>query len=205
MKSSVKTVGDPIASTSKFYETHAEEYFERTVAADLSGLYSRFLMHVREGGRILDAGCGSGRDLRKFRERGFQAIGIDASDALVKIAREYSGAPCHTLRLEDIQYKGEFDGVWACASLLHLPKVAVVPVLRRLQEALVAGGAMFASVQIGKGEAFVADGRFYAYYQLDEFVRFVKEAEFLIQDSWITEDVLRERVNIRWINVIAKR
>jgi len=192
---------DPVTSTARFYEVHAKEYFDRTISADLSNLYDRFLARVRPGGRVLDAGCGSGRDLLNFRERGFNVLGIDASDALVKMAREYSGVPCHVIRLEDIDYKACFDGVWACASLLHFRKSEVVPVLRRLREALKPGGTMFASVQIGDGEAFVADGRFYAYYEHQEFLRLVEEGGFVINESWITEDA--RRPSISWINVLA--
>lgn len=199
-----QTTSDAAASTVSFYEVHAKEYFDRTVSADLSHLYDRFLARVRKGGRILDAGCGSGRDLRKFREFGFDAVGIDASNALVRMAREYSGAPCYTLRLEDIGYKQSFDGVWACASLQHLPKLALVPVLQRIQQALVAGGVMFASVQIGDGEALVPDGRFYAYYQREEFLRLVEDAGFMVEDWWISEDSLPSRSTIRWINVLAR-
>src|SRR6266853_1977653 len=102
-------------STTRFYETHAREYFDRTVSADLSALYDDVLKHVKPGGRILDVGCGSGRDLKIFRARGF-------------------------------------DAVWACASLLHLPKRNVVSILARLRLSLVEGGIVYASVQVGQGE-----------------------------------------------------
>ncbi len=200
-----KMTRDPIASTLRFYEIHAKEYFDRTVSADLSHLYDRFLSCVRAEGRILDAGCGSGRDLRNFRERGFDVVGIDASSALIKLAQEYSGAPCYTVRLEDIVYKRSFDGIWACASLLHLPKLVLAPVLRRIQEALVPGGVMFASVQMGEGETLTPDGRFYVYYQHEEFLRFIEEADFDIEDSWVSEDSLPGRSTIRWINVLARK
>jgi SAM-dependent methyltransferase len=170
----------------------------------LSSLYDRFLVHVRPGGRILDAGCGAGRDLRKFRERGFNAIGIDASDALVKMAHEYSGAPCFTVRLEEMTYQGVFNGIWSCASLLHFPKHALVPVLRRLNQALVKGGTMFASVQMGQGEAFVPDGRYYAYYQREEFAGLLEGAGFLVVETWLTEDALIGRPAIRWVNVLGR-
>jgi SAM-dependent methyltransferase len=190
--------------TYKFYDMQAKEYYERTIEADLSDLYDRFLVSVPEGGKILDAGCGSGRDLRRFLERGFDAVGIDASKALVEMANKYSGMPCHVVRLEEIAYERRFDGIWACASLLHLPKHMLVPVLRRLCRALVSDGVMFASVQAGKGEVLTDDGRFFAYYEEMEFLTAVDNAGFTVAASWISEDTLPGREAMRWINVLAK-
>jgi len=105
------------------------------------------------------------------------------------------------MRLEDIEYERWFDGVWACASLLHFPKSRVALVLRRLRQALKDEGKMFASVQRGKGEAVVADGRFYAYYDEPEFVRLVEGVGLIVSESWTSED--GQRPNINWINVLA--
>ena len=104
---------DPMDSTQRYYEDHATEYSERTRPADLTHLYDRFAEQMRPGARILDAGCGAGRDLRHLRYRGFQVMGIDASAALVKIAHEHSGAPCEVMRFQDLAYEHQFDGVWA--------------------------------------------------------------------------------------------
>lgn len=198
---SSSVVGD---STARFYETHAREYFDRTVSADLSALYDDVLKHVRPGGRVLDAGCGSGRDLKIFRARGFDVTGIDASNALVKLARGFSGADCTVMRLEDVNFSG-FDAVWACASLLHLPKRSVVSILRRLRLSLAEGGILFASVQLGQGEVLKPDGRFFAYYAPDEFARRIEKAGFVVDRAWVSEDSLPGRSAIRWINVVAHR
>lgn len=197
-------LGELASSTDRFYEQHAAEYFERTVTADMAQLYERFLAMVPKAGRILDAGCGSGRDLCVFSRRGFRAMGIDASRALVAMAKSHSGAPCAVVRLEEIAYEKCFDGVWACASLLHLPKAMLAPVLQRLRRALVPGGVMFVSVQEGEGERLAPDGRFFAYYRNTEFVSAVKDAGFVFIDAWGSDDVLPERTAHRWINVLAK-
>lgn len=140
------------ASTSRFYDKHADEYFEKTVHANLTHLYERFLSRVPHRGRILDVGCGSGRDLKAFKSRGYRPFGIDSSSKLVRLAREYAGVECEVRRIQDIAYDGEFDAVWACASLLHLPKSELGEALKRLRRALVKNGVLFASVQIGQGE-----------------------------------------------------
>jgi SAM-dependent methyltransferase len=193
-----------MSSTDRFYEDHASEYFARTFDADMSSLHQRFLSRVPRHARILDAGCGSGRDLRVFVERGYLALGIDASAALVRLAHEFSGADCEVVRLEDVVYEGIFDGVWACASLLHLPKKMLIPVLKRLQGALVRGGTLFASIQEGKGEGCLEDGRFYAYYSQDELSKALQMSGFLMDEMWRTEDVLSRSDSPKWLNVLAR-
>lgn len=192
-------------STRAFYEAHAREYFDRTVSADLSSVYDKFLKHVKPNGRILDAGCGSGRDLKALRDRGFDPVGIDASPALAKLATEFSGATCFAMRLEDLKFDHPFDAAWACASLLHVPKHNLLSVLRRLRRALVVDGMLFVSVKVGEGEQLLPDGRFFSYYTPDEFERFVAKAGFCIEELWISKDSLCSRRRIRWLNIIARR
>ena len=194
-----------LKSTAAFYELRAEEYFERTVSADLRELYAIFLKHVPAGGKILDAGCGSGRDLKQFSTRRFRVLGIDASQRLSMLAAEYSGAHCKTMRLQDIPYEKEFDGIWACASLLHLPKQELLPVLSLLRRALVPGGQIFASVQLGHGESLARDGRLFSYYGCEEFSQYFARADLIVEQLWISEDSLPDRTNVRWINLLAKR
>lgn len=191
-------------STSQFYDEHADEYFERTAHVNLAHLYERFLSLVPPHGRILDAGCGSGRDLKAFKSREYRPFGIDSSSKLVRLAQEYAGVECEVRRLQDITYAGKFDAVWACASLLHLPKPELGDVLKRLRWALVKNGLLFAAVQIGHGEQVAPDGRFYSYYEQQEFVRAVEGAGFVVEDSWTTVDTLPDRPSVRWVNVLAR-
>lgn len=204
VQTSTNQQDDYSSSTDRFYEENAAEYFERTVGADLTHLYEPFFELLPDRARILDAGCGSGRDLPTFVGRGYRAMGIDASPRLVALAQAYSGAPCAVLRLEDLNYDRCFDGIWACASLLHLPKVTLPVVLRRLHRALAAGGVLFASVQEGNGEKRHVDGRFYAYYTPSEFHDAMEHAGFAIEHEWVTKDALREAKGPRWLNVLAR-
>jgi SAM-dependent methyltransferase len=202
---SLANEGDPGESTRAFYEAHAREYFDRTVSADLGHLYDRFLKYVTAGARILDLGAGSGRDLKALRARGYDPVGIDASPALAKLAAEFSGTSCLPMRFEDLSFERPFDAAWACASLLHIPKDKLPSVLRRLHSALVAGGILFVSVQLGKGEQRLPDGRFFAYYAPVEFAQLLGRAGFRIDQSWMSKDSLRSERPIRWLNIIAHR
>jgi SAM-dependent methyltransferase len=203
-QSRVPTVLDAVSSTDRFYEVHAAEYFHRTVSADMTHLYERFLPFLPAAARILDAGCGSGRDLRFFSSRGFLPIGIDASPTLVEMARAYSGVSCFVERLENLTYQHCFEAVWACASLLHVPKSMLTTALQRLNTALVAGGIMYVSVQKGSGERFASDGRFFVDYRPEEFLSALRREGFDVKASWESEDALPDRSAIQWINVLAR-
>lgn len=192
-----------ISSTDKYYADHAQEYASRTDIADMSELHDRFLSRMPFGGSILDAGCGSGRDLRAFAQRGYRAFGIDASARLIEIAKSHSDASCAVGRIEEITDVGTFDGIWACASLLHFRKTQLNAVLQKLRKALVPGGVLFAAVQHGEGEREIPDGRFFAYYQMPEFIAALEAAGFTISESWLTEDSLRRNTAGNWINVLA--
>lgn len=89
-KASKKSDADASSATIAFYDNNAERYAWQTAQADLSELYARFVPHVKAGGRILDVGCGGGRDLREFKSRGFRCVGIDPAPRLAQFAREFS-------------------------------------------------------------------------------------------------------------------
>lgn len=189
--------------TNRYYIDNATDYASRTIDADMSLLHNQFLARLPPGGSILDAGCGAGRDLKVFIDRGYQACGIDASASLVEIAKQYSGASCTVSRIEEIADTRRFDGIWACASLLHFPKVDIESVLHRFHKALVPGGTLFASVQQGVGEQTAPDGRFFAYYQLQELVNAVEAANFIVAKAWLTKDTLCRSNSNSWINILA--
>lgn len=192
-------------STVRYYEENAAEYAKRTVDADMSSLRDRFLAMLPPGGRVLDAGCGSGRDLAVFRQRGFEATGIDASPAMVRIAMAYAGAPCVVGRLEEMDFEQRFEGIWACASLLHIPKSMLAQTLRKLHRSLVPGGRLFVAVQQGEGETVVPDGRSFSYFQRKEIEDHIRDAGFVSIQCLSTPGVIPSSRRTRWINVFAKR
>ena len=108
--------------TIDFYNAQATQYVAETVDLDVLNIRNRFLNLIPEGGHILDLGCGSGRDSWFFLDQGYSVTAVDASHALAKLASEFIGKPVENLSFQELDYLEEFDGIWACASLLHCPK-----------------------------------------------------------------------------------
>lgn len=109
-----------MAPDTAFYDQRAASYAAASHDMDLRPLYARFLPHVRPGGRILDAGCGSGRDALAFRQAGFRVEAFDASPQMARQAALLLGQDVPVLCFEEVVWQERFDGIWACASLLHV-------------------------------------------------------------------------------------
>jgi SAM-dependent methyltransferase len=186
-----------------YYEENAQSYFDATVSANVSELRARFLRHVRLGGRILDAGCGAGRDLRAFADAGHDAIGFDASARLAVLAAAHSGRPVTVLRFEDMSYVKEFDGIWACASLLHLAREALPDVFGRCARALRPGGAFYLSFKHG-ATTRIEGGRTFTDMTEPEARLALEAAGCSVVEVWISRDVRPSRTAL-WLNVIALR
>lgn len=124
-------------STIAYYDEHAEDYCESTVALDMEALYRPFLELLPEGARILDAGCGSGRDSLYFQGLGYNVTTFDASEEMVRLSSRLLGRRTLKMRFQELAFEEEFDGVWACASLLHVNRGEMKEVLQRLARSLV--------------------------------------------------------------------
>ena len=138
--------------TISYYNKNAEAFCAGTRTADMSETRGRFLHYVQPGGLILDAGCGSGRDSKYFLEHGYRVVAMDASEEICRLASEYLGQAVECRRFEEITEKEIYDGIWACASLLHVPYAELPETIAKLGEALVDGSVLYASFKYGKGE-----------------------------------------------------
>ncbi len=199
-------MADPIADTLAWYDRQAAHFAARTADLDLAPLYDRFIRHIRSGGRILDAGCGVGRDALAFAERGYAVVAFDASAEMVRIARERTAGQAEILqmRFEDATWREEFDGVWACASLLHVPAAELPVVTRRLAAALRPGGALYMSFKHGTGER-VAGGRRFTDHNEQTLRAALGGTGLALAEIWTTADVRAGRSGERWLNAVATR
>ena len=170
--------------------------------ADVSPIREKFLSYIPDGGKLLDWGCGSGRDTRAFLEAGYQAVATDASKELCRLASEYTGIAVRNERFEDLKETSCFDGIWACASLLHVPKAQLPSVFQLAANALKAEGIMYASFKYGDFEG-ERSGRYFTDLTEESLTKILEQVPSLfIRESWITGDVRDGRENEEWLNVI---
>ena len=191
--------------TLAFYNQNAEDFAARTVVADMSQARSRFTAHLPSHSLILDFGCGSGRDTRAFLEAGYRVEASDGSEELCAKASEYTGIPVRHMLFQELTVQNQYDGVWACASILHLPKPELADVLRRIETALKPGGILYASFKYGSQEG-LRDGRYFTDSTEETLTAFWKGASTLqIFDLWLSRDVREDRRDLKWINLLARR
>src|SRR5262245_25549836 len=160
---------------------------------------------VPAGGHILDAGCGPWRDAAEFRRRGYRVTAFDASPEMARMAPERTGEPVAVLRFQELTYQEQFDGVWACASLVHVPRVAMDEVFCRLTRALRAGGAWYMSFKRGEGEE-MRDGRLFNDSTDSSFAELLKRyPRLVLLRTWQTEDLRPERCGQYWLNALVQK
>ncbi len=188
--------------SSYYYNENAKKYFESTVSLDMEVFYNHFLKHIPSGGKILDAGCGSGRDTLAFIKRGFEVIAFDSSDEMIRMATLYTGQKILKLRFEELTYTEEFEGIWASASLLHLTRLKLNSVLDKLSHALKQKGAIYISFKYGTKEG-PRDGRWFTDYTEELFSDLITSQDDLsIDEIWLTSDIRPGREKEKWLNVI---
>ena len=196
-----------VVTTIQYYEEHAEEFAVNTINADMASIRSRFLSYLPRGCRILDFGCGTGRDSKAFLDLGYEVTAIDGSEALCGIAQSLTGLPVQCLDFRDYTpEEGEvYKGIWACASLLHLQKDELLPVMKVLSQALIPGGAFYISFKYGTFEG-ERNGRHFTDFTPEDFSEFLKNIpELSVAEYWVTGDVRPGRGDERWLNIVLQR
>lgn len=192
-----------VNTTIDYYNRNAQEYYDRTISADMSDALEQFTKYVRPGGRIVDVGCGSGRDIRYFLNAGFEAEGIDASEELCVLARESTGAMITCTTIQEWTPEHPYDGIWANASLLHMTLGEVSAFIERLPDMLTENGAAYMSFKSGIQTGVDAEGRYYSNMPLDTLRDMINATSALIiQDAWESNDALN-RDGFTWINLIV--
>lgn len=172
-----------------FYDSDPEGYARSTLGRDVSHLREAFASLLPDGARVLDLGCGSGRDSKAFIDMGFDVVPIDGSEGMCRVASEFLGVPVRHLLFSDLDYVGEFDGVWANASLLHTHPEEMGHVLRLILRSLRPGGVLFASFKTGKF-AGVRDGRWYTDVPPEGLGELAMSSGFCVLDLWTGADVI---------------
>lgn len=190
--------------TKEYYQNNAQAFFDDTVNADISEQYDRFLKNIPNGGKILDFGCGSGRDAKAFLQKGYCVNAIDGSSELCRLASEYCGISVKCMDFYDLSDTEKYDGIWACASLLHIPKNEIPIILSKMEKALAHNGVIYASFKLGDFEGN-RNGRFFSDVNPVIFEEMISDVIGLVKvDEWFTEDVRPEK-KTTWYNVILRK
>lgn len=187
-----------------YYQYNAQRFYDDTVDVDMSAVYKPFQRHLKPGARILDAGCGSGRDTKAFSDMGFKVEAFDASAELVERAKRLTGKHVKVMRFQDLTAVKQYDGIWCCASLLHVPEKELPEVMKLLARALKPGGVWYLSFKYGRGER-EKDGRCFTDMDEEGIRKITRESEALtLTEMWTTKDRRTERDDV-WINAVLKK
>lgn len=191
-------------TTLEYYNKKAKDFFDRTVTRDMKLHRERFLKYVPASANILDAGCGSGRDTKAFLQDGYSVVAFDAAKEMVVMSEEVTGQKTLQLRFQDINFVHEFNGIWANASLLHVPYNDLREVLERLHCSLKPSGILYASFKKGNHHRQVEERHFYD--QDESTFKPLIKGLFELEDSWDSEDTgIAANTTNQWYQVILRK
>jgi len=190
--------------TLNYYNQHAQTFSDSTLNVDMSALYAEFLPLIPKHGHILDAGCGSARDAMYFKQQGFTVSAFDASENIAKLASNYLQQTVEVKAFQQLNFTNMYDGIWCCASLLHVPKVELPQVFLKLQNALKPNGVLYVSFKYGTQER-VHNGREFTDLNEDGLTALITHhTELKILKQWQTVDQRPERESEVWLNALIK-
>lgn len=191
-----------VNQTISYYDKNAKEFCKNTIDVDMSFCQDKFLKYLKTGAAILDAGCGSGRDSVVFKQLGYHVTAMDASPEICKEAEKVLGQKVICKTFEELDDENVYDGIWACASLLHVPQERVEEVLHRLKRALNERGILYASFKYGEEEKIV-NGRLFSNYDEQSLRVLMEKSGFGILELFVTQDVREDRREEKWVNVVG--
>ncbi|MBR5041094.1 MAG: class I SAM-dependent methyltransferase [Clostridiales bacterium] len=191
--------------TIEYYNENADKFIQDTQMVSMSEVQELFLQKIPEHGAILDLGCGSGRDSKVFLDLGYKLISVDGSEKMCEATTALTGIPTICSSFQDYEPETEFDGIWACASLLHLKPEEIRPVVSNLAKALKPDGCFYMSFKYGEFQGFRND-RYFTDLTEENLKKLLEDVDGLTLESFmITSDVRPGRENEKWLNVFYLR
>ena len=193
-------------NTLDYYNKNSEEYFNSTLNVDMTNTYKPFLKLVPKDGKILDLGCGSGRDSMNFIKLGYEVIAVDGAKKLAKKASVLLGNEVIVSTFEELELKEKFHGIWACASLLHIKREDLKRVLNNLYNNLDDNGVFYMSFKYGEKEYVDDKNRYFNCFTDESIISFINEnTKYNILGLYITEDKLGRGNEVKWLNLICNK
>ena len=191
--------------TIEYYNRNAARFLEDTAGVEFTEIQNAFLSLLPEGAMILDFGCGSGRDALEFLKRGYQVEATDGSEEMCRAAAELTGLAVRQMLFQELDEKEKYDGIWACSSILHLPKSELGDVLERMTAALKINGVIYTSFKYGAFEG-ERNERYFTDFTEETFTEFIKGMTGVtVEKMWITDDVRPGRGEEKWLNMILRK
>ena len=188
----------------QYYSSNAKLFYDATVDIDMTALYDEFLPLIKNNGLILDAGCGAGRDSKFFIEHGYEICAFDASKELVSLASKLIEQQVQQALFQTFESINKFDGIWACASLLHVPADELSDVISKFVSLLTESGVFYCSFKLGREEV-IRNGRFFTNVDEVSFRLYITGKPISIVKQWRTGDLRDGRESEQWLNVILRR
>lgn len=190
--------------TLDYYNKNADNFVSNTISVDFKRTQDKFLDKL-QGKRILDFGCGSGRDTKYFLEKGYEVDAVDGSEELCKAASKYTGIQVRQMLFQELIEQNRYDGIWACSSILHLSKDELRIVFPKMLDALCSNGIIYTSFKYGEFEG-ERNGRFFTDFTIETFSEFISDIDNIkMEEDWITGDVRSGRGEEKWLNLILRK
>jgi SAM-dependent methyltransferase len=191
--------------TIKYYKENAKEFSEDTYDLEMDEVWHKFTSLLGKNSKILDAGCGSARDSNHFLSLGFDVVSMDPVTEFNSFAKERFNIDILNLSFQEIEFENEFNAIWACASLLHVPMNEMKDVFSKLNKAIKSSGLLYCSFKCGDYEK-TKKGRLFSSFTEETFNQFLKENPlFSIKELWTTQDKRVGREDEKWLNLLLKK
>lgn len=187
-----------------YYERYANAYYENTVEWSMEEVLSRFIELLPENAEVLDLGCGSGRDTVALEDAGCYVTPMDGSMEMCRLAEIQTDKEVLHMTFAEMDFDEVFDGIWACASLLHVRSEDMDDIMRRVMNALVPGGILYMSFHYGEQEEYRNGRLFHDFTERSMRQVLEKQPDARLLDIWATEDAGGREGN-KWLNVLVKR
>ena len=194
-----------MVDTIDYYNRNVQDFVDRTVSVDFTRIQKVFLELLPRDARILDFGCGSGRDTKYFLDCGYQVDAMDGSIELCRAASEYTGIHVKRILFQELDEVEKYDGIWACASILHVKKTELPDIIRKISLATKENGIIYISFKYGDYEG-EKNGRYFTdMTEISMKELLVDFPELKVEKQWITGDVRADRGDERWLNMILRK
>jgi SAM-dependent methyltransferase len=192
-------MGDP-----DWYDANAHLFLNRTRGLPVSPHLARFRDRLPREAFVLHAGCGSGRDAEALVRLGVRVIAIDRSSAMVSGARAL-GVDARRMTFDDLPWRDTFDGIWAMASLLHMPLADLPGTVAALGRALKPGGLFFCCFKLGQGERIAEDGRPYTDLDPAGLDWLVTSAGLIMEEMTIDAPIASWQAGTKWVSAFSRK